>query len=282
MDTKNATWGTVGNGHVKQMLDSHLASGNLSHAYLFSGPKGVGKRSLAREFAQKIVHPVSSQQVVVTHDIAQQGSVDDIRGMLKLAALTPAQGKHSVVVLDGMHAASIAASNALLKTLEEPSGHTIFLLISDTSKVLPTIMSRCQIMQCHRLTTSDLRAHAEARQWDVTGEMLHAAAGSINRLHALAERTERGLMIQTELQRVRESLGQGDAEKMLLVQHLADLDDDVLIEVLEGWTFEQTASLKTKPQRYMAVQAVLETIQRLRRNVNKKMALTYFVTVTNL
>jgi DNA polymerase-3 subunit gamma/tau len=153
----------VGQDYVKITLGNQLASGQIGHAYLFSGPKGTGKTSVARILAKsvncldakdgvscgKCAHCVAFENNqmmdLIEIDAASNRSIDNIRELISKIALAPSQGKYKIYVIDEAHQLTKDASNALLKTLEEPPAHAIFVLATtEPDKLLPTIVSRCQ------------------------------------------------------------------------------------------------------------------------------------------
>lgn len=275
------SWRSFGHTHIKQVLDSQIENEHLNHAYLFTGPAGIGKRELAEEFAEKIIGQPRSVDITY-HDLATAGSVDEVRQLLRLASLTPVSGQKKVIIIDHINLASIAVSATLLKTLEEPLGHTHFILLSDSARVLPTIMSRCQILALNRLSDHELQEYAAKQNLSVSDEVLIAAGGSIRRLHLLASDSEEAKTILGTLKELRSALAAGSAQRVMLIQKLAELDDNLLQAVIESWLYEQLANLSKQPSRFSAIQVGLETLQRLSTNVNKKMALEFFLLHPNL
>jgi len=132
----------VGQEHVTKVLEAQLLSGDIAHAYLFAGSRGTGKTSVARILAEAIG---TSQNDVYEIDAASNTSVDDIRALNESVHTLPFESKYKVYILDEVHMLSKSASNALLKTLEEPPSHVVFILATtETHKILETILSRCQ------------------------------------------------------------------------------------------------------------------------------------------
>jgi DNA polymerase-3 subunit gamma/tau len=132
----------VGQDHVVSVLEASIKKGNISHAYLFAGSRGTGKTSIARILAHEIgVH----ENDIYEMDAASQSGVDDIRALTDGVNTMPFQSKYKVYILDEAHMLSKAAWNALLKTLEEPPAHVIFVLATtELEKVPETVISRCQ------------------------------------------------------------------------------------------------------------------------------------------
>lgn len=168
----------VGQKAVKTTLKNALASGKIAHAYLFSGPRGTGKTSMARILAkalnceqgptaepcgqcgncQRIVQGTSLD--VIEIDAASNTSVDNIRDLREQVAFTPAESRYKVYIIDEVHMLSKGAFNALLKTLEEPPAHAVFILATtDPQKVPATIQSRCQRFEFRRVTVDEIAEH---------------------------------------------------------------------------------------------------------------------------
>ena len=166
----------VGQQALAHTLKSAISSGRLAHAYLFCGPRGVGKTSCARIFAKTIncSHLTADGEAcgecescrafeeqrsynVVELDAASNNSVDDMRNLIDQVRIPPQIGKYKVYIIDEVHMLSQSAFNAFLKTLEEPPAHAIFVLATtEKHKILPTILSRCQIYDFSRITVPDI------------------------------------------------------------------------------------------------------------------------------
>ncbi|MCM1311346.1 MAG: DNA polymerase III subunit gamma/tau [Bacteroides sp.] len=169
----------VGQESLTTTLKNAIHSGHLAHAYLFCGPRGVGKTTCARIFAKTIncLNPTANgeacnecesckafneQRSYNIHelDAASNNSVDDIRQLIEQVRIPPQIGKYKVFIIDEVHMLSTAAFNAFLKTLEEPPHHAIFILATtEKHKLLPTILSRCQIYDFNRMSVRNIVAH---------------------------------------------------------------------------------------------------------------------------
>ncbi|THF86610.1 DNA polymerase III subunit gamma/tau [Deinococcus sp. KSM4-11] len=180
----------VGQEHVKDVLKAALEQGRVGHAYLFSGPRGVGKTTTARLIAMTancsgpapkpcgecescLSVRAGSHPDVMEIDAASNNSVDDVRDLREKVSLAAMRGGKKIYILDEAHMMSRAAFNALLKTLEEPPGHVIFILATtEPEKIIPTILSRCQHYRFRRLTPEEVAGKLAglARQEGVSAE----------------------------------------------------------------------------------------------------------------
>lgn len=169
----------VGQKTLTQTLKRSIESQKLAHAYLFCGPRGVGKTTCARIFAKTIncMHPTLDGEAcnecescrsfneqrsynISEMDAASNNSVEDIRQLTEIVRIPPQVGNYKVFIIDEVHMLSAQAFNAFLKTLEEPPRYAIFILATtEKHKVLPTILSRCQIFDFHRITITDTIEH---------------------------------------------------------------------------------------------------------------------------
>ena len=168
----------VGQGALTTTLKNSIVSGKLAHAYLFCGPRGVGKTTCARIFAKNIncLNPHDGEACnecescmafnegrsmnIYELDAASNNSVDDIRMIIEQVQVPPQIGKYKVYIIDEVHMLSAAAFNAFLKTLEEPPSYAIFILATtEKHKLLPTILSRCQIYDFSRMEVADIMSH---------------------------------------------------------------------------------------------------------------------------
>ena len=176
----------VGQGHITDTLLKSVASDHLAQALLFCGPRGVGKTTCARILAKVINGDANLTEEelalnIFELDAASNNSVDDIRRLIDQVRFAPQTGKFKVYIIDEVHMLSQQAFNAFLKTLEEPPAHAIFILATtEKHKIIPTILSRCQIFDFKRITVDDIAGHlafvAEKEGVKAEPEALHIIA----------------------------------------------------------------------------------------------------------
>src|SRR6188768_73627 len=182
----------VGQEHITTTLKNAIKNNTLAHAFLFCGPRGVGKTTCARILAKTIncenLQPdgeaCNTCQSCVSFndgaslnihelDAASNNSVDDIRELVTQVRFAPQEGKYKIYIIDEVHMLSSSAFNAFLKTLEEPPSYAIFILATtEKHKILPTILSRCQVFDFRRIMISDISRHLAdiAKKEDIEAE----------------------------------------------------------------------------------------------------------------
>lgn len=179
----------VGQEHITDVLRNQIRTGRIAHAYLFSGSRGTGKTSTARILARAVncldpkdgepcgkcaacLKDVSESIDIIEMDAASNSKVDEMRALLEKAEFAPIYLKTKVYIIDEAHMLSKSANNALLKTLEEPPAHVVFILATTEPQALPaTILSRCQRFDFRRLSVHNLAAN--------TRRVLHSAGAEI-------------------------------------------------------------------------------------------------------
>jgi DNA polymerase-3 subunit gamma/tau len=177
----------VGQGAITSTLNNAIQTGQIAQAYLFCGPRGVGKTTCARIFAREINRKYTDNPDqdfsfnIFELDAASNNKAEDIRAITDQVRIPPHIGKYKVYIIDEVHMLTQSAFNAFLKTLEEPPAHTVFILATtERHKIIPTILSRCQIFDFRRITVDDMSEHlvriAEKENIKADREALHIIA----------------------------------------------------------------------------------------------------------
>lgn len=188
------TWeSVVGQEAITTTIQHAIDTGHLAQAFLFCGPRGVGKTTCARIFAKAINQSNNNDGEeysfnIFELDAASHNSVEDMRSITEQVRIPPQTGKYKVYIIDEVHMLSTAAFNAFLKTLEEPPPYAIFILATtEKHKIIPTILSRCQVYDFNRITINDIAKHLQwiAEQEGVTTES--------DALHVIAEKADGAL-----------------------------------------------------------------------------------------
>lgn len=247
----------VGQGALTTTLKNAIHTGKLAHAYLFCGPRGVGKTTCARIFAKTIncLNPkpngdaceecesckaFNEQRSFNIHelDAASNNSVDDIRSLIEEVRIPPQVGKYKVFIIDEVHMLSASAFNAFLKTLEEPPRHAIFILATtEKHKILPTILSRCQIYDFNRMSVSDIVQHLEdiARKENVEAEP--------EALNVIAQKADGGMRDALSIFDQVVSFTAGHLTYDKVIQNLNVLDYEYYFKVVDGFLENKVSEL---------------------------------------
>lgn len=247
----------VGQGSLTTTLKNAIHSGKLAHAYLFCGPRGVGKTTCARIFAKTIncLSPqengdaceqcescvaFNEQRSFNIHelDAASNNSVEDIRSLIDEVRIPPQVGKYKVFIIDEVHMLSTAAFNAFLKTLEEPPRHAIFILATtEKHKILPTILSRCQTYDFNRMSVQDTVRHLQyvAQQEGVTAEP--------EALNVIAQKADGGMRDALSIFDQVVSYTQGNVTYEHVIQNLNVLDYEYYFKIVDCFLQNKVAEL---------------------------------------
>ncbi len=271
----NFMWQTFGHQAVKQLLDKQLKRGQFPHAYLFVGPQGIGKKTLAREMASQILdaNNLDSHADYIYYDAGDGNGMEGLRQFLSRLNTKPFIGKYKVAIIDNMDRANPQMSNALLKTLEEPSPSTILFVVAGQNNLLPTIISRCQLLPFNSLTSAELIDYAKYRKLKTTELLLASSFGSPARLETLIRDPERAEQINSSVTQLETAQGSGTAEKLLAVNALSELEPEQLRDILLTWMYRQRLILAQQPARGQTMGRICEALEHLNGSFNKKMVL---------
>ncbi|MFC4688079.1 DNA polymerase III subunit gamma/tau [Epilithonimonas pallida] len=230
----------VGQSHVTDTLEHAIDESQLAQALLFCGPRGVGKTTCARILARKINEKSGAADDegfafnIYELDAASNNSVDDIRELIDQVRFAPQVGKYKVYIIDEVHMLSQAAFNAFLKTLEEPPAHAIFILATtEKHKIIPTILSRCQIYDFKRITIEDIQDHLRkiAEKENITYEddalylIAQKADGALRDALSIFDRLSTFSQKNITLEKAAEVLNILDYDQYLRIVDLAKEND---------------------------------------------------------
>ena len=237
----------IGQSHITTTLKNAIKNNQLAHAFLFCGPRGVGKTTCARILAKTIncenqtadgeacntcnscvSFDAGTSMNIHELDAASNNSVDDIRSLVEQVRFAPQAGKYKVYIVDEVHMLSSSAFNAFLKTLEEPPPYAIFILATtEKHKILPTILSRCQIFDFKRITNSDTIEHL---QEICDKEKIKAEKAA---LHVIAQKSEGCLRDALSILDKIVSFTNGELTYSNTLEHLNILDEDYYFKLLD-------------------------------------------------
>ncbi len=234
----------VGQHSITETLINSISNNKLAHAYLFCGPRGVGKTTCARIFAKTInctnitngeacnncesCQSFNKNVSMNIHemDAASNNSVDDIRLLIDQVRILPQMGQYSVYIIDEVHMLSASAFNAFLKTLEEPPAHAIFIMATtEKHKILPTILSRCQIFDFNRIQIDDISKQLEyvAKSENINFEK--------DALHVIANKADGGMRDALSILDQISSFSEGNITYQNVIDNLNVLDYDYFFKI---------------------------------------------------
>ncbi|RZF62843.1 DNA polymerase III subunit gamma/tau [Sphingobacterium corticibacterium] len=245
----------VGQQHITSTLKNAIHNNQLAQAFLFCGPRGVGKTTCARILAKTINCEQISEQVeacgtcescksfqqgnsfsIHELDAASNNSVDDIRSLIEQVRIPPQAGKYKIYIIDEVHMLSQAAFNAFLKTLEEPPSYAIFILATtEKHKILPTILSRCQIFDFNRIKVEDMANHlaAIAQKEEIAFES--------DGLHIIAQKADGGLRDALSMFDQIVSFSNKNITYQTVIDNLNILDYDYYFQLMDHVAAEDAA-----------------------------------------
>lgn len=271
---KNLQWQTPHQTGAKAVLASFLQTERgtaLPHAFLFLGPRGIGKYKLAKEFAAKIHQTSNNTPEQYEFDFAATNSVGELRQLIALSALTAAGDNKKIFLLRNFHLAQTSSLNMLLKTLEEPAPSSLFLLISDKGGTLPTIMSRVVPVRCFPARNA---ADATGLSVGLSAVLASAVRGYPELARDLSQNQPLAQKLENMLQQLQgaQSVGAG----LVLLSQLTELEAAELQLVMQLWANLLQQNLLAEPdQRQVAqtLRAVQTAHTELSHNFNTKLVL---------
>lgn len=263
-------WRTFGHDFSKQILGQQITNSSTAHAYVFFGPEGVGKKTLAMEFAQKLG---VGKQALLEFSF-KDSNTDDLRDFLSALSLKPSFGSRQVAILDSCELMHVASSNTLLKTLEEPTEATTIILVSTKRNLPLTILSRVQLISFGYLKKEELSAVAIGLGLVGSEDMFRFAFGRASELIKLVNNKDE-LDIRRQWQQDLQTLHSSSVYTRLAVaQEWAKQEAKVLEERLSFWIVQEMMEVGTE-MLSKRLGVFLEAFRRLSNNGNKKMVLEY-------
>ncbi len=251
----NASWDVVGHEWAVALLSRQIAAGEVSHAYLLCGPDGIGKEHLATKLAQALACEAPSPpcgtcsncrrimadehpDVRVIRGTDSAIGIDQVRELRKFLSLTPFQASRRIALLLGFDEASTEASNALLKSLEEPPAHSVLILTATSPQaILPTILSRCQVYHLRRIPSADIQAALEEHHGvpaSRASTLARLAGGSLSWAIAASSDPSLEKRLSADIEQAIDLCHHGRARRLMAADEIAKRDD--IARLLHSWS----------------------------------------------
>lgn len=275
MNETNTEWNTFGHERVKNILNKQINSKQFPNAYLFTGAEGIGKKTLALEFAKIILNAtnLSNHPDFVILDQVGEISVEVALNFISKLSFHPFIASKKVAIINNADNLNVNSSNALLKTLEEPSENTIIILIASNAKLLPTIISRCQVLKFNTFSSLELKKFAKSQNFNLEDSAIDLSFGKIANLVNFVLNKDlfasRKQIVENYINFSLKTLG----EKILSVNEYAELETEELNNNLDVWLSWQVMNLQDNPKNYTKLQALTDSILGIKMNKNKKLIL---------
>lgn len=286
----------IGNKKICKMLEKSFASGRYSHAYLFEGPEHIGKKTLALKFCKFLlsgafenVEKNPDLTIVAPKEDKKQIMIGQIRELEKNLCFSPYQSKYKIAIIEQAEKMTEEASNALLKTLEEPSEATILiLLVSDSRRILETVKSRCQVFKFLPVKKNELVSHfcKEVTNEKELEEIMELSGYKPGKIIELISDRDHKKELSGELEFIRGVSKKSDIDKMEKAEAISGCEERKIVEVLDVWAlyFRQLMLSRHNGQRdieYARIETVLRKIGLIKKtkedvltkNINLKLAL---------
>ncbi len=262
------------------MLELQYKGEKQPHAYLFTGPDGVGKKTLALEFSQKLLgterlenHP--DFQILEGGDL---GTVENVREFIRNVHFKPSVANVRVAIINNAHSLNVQSHNALLKTFEEPPEYMRFFLISSEFKLLATIMSRCQVLAFSKLSPQELETIAKEHGWKSWEKALILSYGSASKLKQLTENPEALSNAQKQNEFWHSLKKMPLHERLLEINTLSVLETEDLQAQFTAWLYAESLNACNSSDSVVFGRSLLAALKYLRTNKNKKLIIQNLLT----
>ena len=274
LNSEKDFWNTIGHPVVKGSIESYLNASNFHHAQVFLGPKGVGKNTLALEIITKLLGQNPQTHPDFLHyDGESSEGVYGIRKFLTRTTYSPVASNYNLAVIDNTDELSVEELNVLLKTLEEPHASSIFFLICHSRKIPSTVFSRCVIHNFQRLDKVSLKKLCERFEIEAGDLEISSCGGSFGQLLASIHDNKYKSEILGFASKLISSEKESLSSRLVLIGEAAELETDDLKKIILASIFMIKNNLSTVPDLYRLLNRLLESLNRLNSNINKKLIL---------